>query len=216
MPVVALISTKGGVGKTTLSGHLAVEAERSGAGPVALIDMDPQGSLSRWWNARAASTPVFLESTQRRIGADVGRLGQYGVRLAVIDTPPAPAEVIASAAGLADLIVIPLRAGPHDMHTIGTTLSILKPCGKPIVFVLNGATVGARITGDAVSLLSQYGPLAPVVHQRVDYAASMIDGRCAMEIKGTSPAAEEIRSVWRYLRGRCVRPDIARTQPALA
>ena len=42
---IAMVSQKGGVGKTTLAGHLAVEAERAGAGPVALLDTDPQGSL---------------------------------------------------------------------------------------------------------------------------------------------------------------------------
>ena len=59
MQVVVLASQKGGSGKTTLSGHLAVEAERSGMGPVVLIDTDPQGSLSDWWNARGAETPAF-------------------------------------------------------------------------------------------------------------------------------------------------------------
>ena len=46
MKVIAVASQKGGTGKTTLCGHLAVQAERMGAGPVALIDTDPQGSLS--------------------------------------------------------------------------------------------------------------------------------------------------------------------------
>ena len=98
---------------------------------------------------------------------------------------------------------MPLRAGPHDMRTLPATLSIVEPLGKPVIFVLNGATVGARITNEAVSLLSQYGPLAPVVHQRVDYAASMIDGRTAMEIKSVSPATDEIRTLWVYLQRRC-------------
>ena len=46
MHVVAMVSRKGGSGKTTLAGHLAVEAERAGDGPVAVVDTDPQGSLS--------------------------------------------------------------------------------------------------------------------------------------------------------------------------
>lgn len=59
MQVLAFCAQKGGVGKTTLSGHLGVEAEAAGSGPVALIDTDPQGSLAAWWNARQAETPVF-------------------------------------------------------------------------------------------------------------------------------------------------------------
>ena len=65
MYVLAVASQKGGSGKTTLAGHLAVQADRVGAGPVALVDTDPQGSLAEWWNARTAETPLFA-----RTGAD--------------------------------------------------------------------------------------------------------------------------------------------------
>ena len=60
--VVVFASQKGGAGKTTLSGHLAVEAEQQGDGPVALIDTDPQGSLTKWWNVRMAETPAYFTS----------------------------------------------------------------------------------------------------------------------------------------------------------
>ena len=52
MRTLVIASQKGGVGKTTIAGHLGVMAESQGAGPVALIDTDPQGSLSSWWNER--------------------------------------------------------------------------------------------------------------------------------------------------------------------
>ncbi len=54
MHVIVVASRKGGAGKTTLAGHLAVQAERQGDGPVALLDTDSQGSLADWWNLRAA------------------------------------------------------------------------------------------------------------------------------------------------------------------
>ncbi len=60
MYTIVAASQKGGSGKTTLSGHLAVEAARAGAGEIALIDTDPQGSLAAWWNARQAPTPHFV------------------------------------------------------------------------------------------------------------------------------------------------------------
>ena len=59
MRVLAMASQKGGSGKTTLSGHLAVQAQLSGAGPVCLIDIDPQGSLADWWNEREADMPTI-------------------------------------------------------------------------------------------------------------------------------------------------------------
>ena len=48
----AMAARKGGSCKTTLSVHRAVQAQRAGAGPVVVIDIDPQGSLADWWNER--------------------------------------------------------------------------------------------------------------------------------------------------------------------
>ena len=52
-------------------------------------------------------------------------------------------------------------------------------------------------------MLSQHGPLAPsIIHQRVDFAASMVDGRTVMELSGAQRAASEIAELWRYLADR--------------
>ena len=81
MLTIALAAQKGGVGKTTLAAHLAVQAERSGAGPVALIDADPQASLADWWNDREAETPVFVQTTLLRLRKDIERMREYGIEL---------------------------------------------------------------------------------------------------------------------------------------
>ena len=62
MYTIVAASQKGGSGKTTLSGHLAVEASRAGQVEIALIDTDPQGSLAHWWNARQAPEPRFVKA----------------------------------------------------------------------------------------------------------------------------------------------------------
>src|SRR5512146_1104855 len=89
MHVLVLASQKGGSGKTTLSGHLAVEADKAGIGPVALIDTDPQGSLAQWWNARQATTPHFAQVGVLELGDALAHLEKSGIKLVVIDTPPA-------------------------------------------------------------------------------------------------------------------------------
>jgi chromosome partitioning protein len=89
MHVVALCSQKGGSGNTTLSGHLAVQAELAGAGPVALIDTDPQGSLAAWWNATQSEAPAFASTSLAQLPAHIERLRLEGCSLVVIDTPPA-------------------------------------------------------------------------------------------------------------------------------
>ncbi len=203
MNVIVVASRKGGSGKTTLAGHLAVQAELTGAGPVALVDADPQGSLADWWNKRAAETPVFVHTSVPDLPGDMAGLRDLGIKLLVIDTPPALSSAIADVVRLSDLVVIPSRPSPHDLRSVGATVELVEHLGRPLVFVLNGAAPRARITNEAITILSQYGMLAPViVHQRVDFAASMIDGRTVMELPGKSRSAEEVSELWRYLNNR--------------
>lgn len=203
MDVVAIASRKGGSGKTTLAGHLAVQAERADGRRVALIDTDPQGSLADWWNARSAETPRFVQTAAERLDADIARLRSTDIDLVIIDTPPAMTEAVAATLRPADIVLVPTRPSPHDLRSIGATVALAEELGKPLLFVLNGAAPRARITNEAVAVLSRSGTLVPsIVHQRVDFASSMIDGRTVLELPDSHRAAEEIATVWRYLADR--------------
>ncbi len=203
MRVMAFTSQKGGSGKTTLAGHVAVQAELAGDGPVALIDTDPQASLSDWWNARASDTPLFAQTMISRLTADIQRLEAAGMTLVVIDTPPAITATIQRVVAVADMVVIPTRPSPHDLRAAGPTVDLIEQAGKAPIFVVNGASRRARITADAAVALSQHGTVAPVtIHQRTDFASSMIDGRTVMELDPGSKSAEEIVQLWEYLSDR--------------
>ncbi len=201
MKVIAFASQKGGSGKTTLAGHIAVQAELAGNGPVALIDTDPQGSLSDWWNERAEETPVFAKTTPERLTDDLNAMREMGVELVVIDTPPAITSTIENVINEADLVVIPTRPSPHDLRAAGATVELCERVEKSIVFAINGATPRARITTEAVIALSQHGAVAPsILHQRVDFASSMIDGRTVMELPGRSRSPQEVEALWTFLK----------------
>src|SRR5438270_4031250 len=203
MRVLAMASQKGGSGKTTLSGHLAVQAQLSGAGPVCLIDIDPQGSLADWWNEREAEMPAFAQTTVARLASDLEILRQQGFKLAVIDTPPAITMAIQSVIQVAELIIIPTRPSPHDLRAVGATVDLCERAGKPLIFVVNAATPKARITHEAAVALSQHGTVAPVtLHHRTDFAASMIDGRTVMEVDPNGRSAKEVVELWDYVADR--------------
>ena len=106
MHVLVLASQKGGAGKTTLSRHLAVQAEHAGDGPVILIDADPQGGLAGWWNRRQADTPVFFASNLDDLPQHLAQARQGGFKLVIIDTPPQATTLIRS--------VVPSRGPGSD------------------------------------------------------------------------------------------------------
>lgn len=215
MRVIVFASQKGGSGKTTLAGHIGVQAELAGRGPVALIDTDPQGSLAKWWNCRESSTPAFLQSAFTNLVHDIDEARAQGFKLIVIDTPPAVTKAISEVVSFADLVVLPTRPSPHDLRAVGPTIDICEARKKPMVFVLNAATQRARITVEAAVALSQHGTVAPVtVCNRTDFAASMIDGRTVMEIEPEGKSAEEVRGLWEYLDQRLFRMDAARSESA--
>jgi chromosome partitioning protein len=203
MDIMTIASQKGGAGKTTLAAHLAVEAERTDAGPVAVVDTDPQGSLAAWWNQRTAETPLFAAVEVGRLPAHMTALRQQRITLVIIDTPPALIDTIKAAIAIADLVLIPARPSPHDLRAVGVVAEIAEQAGKPFHFVVNGATPRSLIALEAKDALAQHGPVAPVMlHQRIDFATSMIDGRTVGELNPYSRSAQEITQLWNYVKGQ--------------
>jgi chromosome partitioning protein len=200
MRTIVVASQKGGVGKTTIAGHLGVMAEQNNDGPVALIDTDPQGSLASWWNERINEVPLFAQVEISKLEAHLHALEKGGIKLAIIDTPPSVTEMIQQVLRNADLVLIPTRPSPHDLRAVGSTVDLVENAGKRMVFIINGAASRARIAGEAAVALSQHGTVAPVtLYQRTDFASSMIDGRTVQEIDPKGRSAEEIRQLWKYV-----------------
>jgi chromosome partitioning protein len=212
MYVIVVASQKGGVGKTTIAAHLAVRAGLQGHGPVALVDTDPQGSLSEWWDARndehvpddgsALNDGALTLATVKLedLATKLAELRNGGAAVAIIDTPPALTASINQVIEIADLVLIPARPSPHDLRAIGATVNMTRKAGKPFVFIINGAAPRANITAEAVAALSEHGRVAPVIlYQRIDYAGSMIDGRTVMETATTGRSAQEIAELWKHV-----------------
>jgi chromosome partitioning protein len=200
---IVVASRKGGAGKTTLSGHIAVEAEQRGAGPVAIIDMDPMGSLAAWWNERSAKTPVCADIGDGGLSLALATLSSSGVELVVIDTPPFATTEVAAIVSQASLVVVPVVPSPHDLRAIGETIDVVEGQGKPMVFVVNNASTNGKLTLQAVTALSQHGMVAPsILHSRQDFRSAMIKGRTAGEVFPKSKSASEVAELWTYLESR--------------
>lgn len=203
MKTIVLASQKGGVGKSTLAAHLAVAAERVGDGPCVLIDTDPQASLSAWWNGREAETPAFAHASLKELPEKLSALAKAKFAYAILDTPPSVSDSIQAVVKLADLVVIPVRPSPHDLRAVGRTVELVTEAGKPFVFAVTQAKPNTRLTVQAVAALSEHGIVAPaVVADRVDFAASMIDGRTVLEVDAKGRSAIEMGELWQFVKAR--------------
>lgn len=201
MQTIVINSQKGGSGKTTLCAHLAVEAERAGDGPVFLIDTDPQGTLSTWHEHRQAEAPQRAEVPLAQIGQGLAVLEERKAAYCLIDTAPTRTDENAALFRLANLVLVPIRPSPSDLWAAAATVELLKELQVPFLFVLTQAKANASITAQAAAALSHHGRVAETfIADRVPYAASMTDGRTAIELATKGPAAIETASLWKNVK----------------
>ncbi len=201
MYTVAILSQKGGTGKTTLTLHLAVAAERAGQ-LAAVIDLDPQASAAEWKDSRSAETPVVVPVPSTRLSRALEAARAGGAALTLIDTAPHATDVALTAAEAADLILIPCRAGILDLRAIGTTARAVKLAGKRAFVVLNAMPGRApHVLADARAAVAVHGlEVAPItMQQRAAYAHALTAGQTAQEYEPTGKAADEMSQLYAWL-----------------
>ena len=200
MKTIAVLSQKGGTGKTTLALHLAVAAEAAGH-TAAVIDLDPQSSAGGWGESRAGEGPTVAIAHAPRLLSILEAAAANGATLAILDTAPHSQGDALAAAQAADFILIPCRPGILDLRAIGATVQIAKLAGKPAAVVLNACPPQGRALADeAEQAVRGYGvEVAPVrLIQRAAYAHSLAAGQTAQEYEPNGKAAEEIAQLYQW------------------
>lgn len=201
MRVIAVISQKGGAGKTTLALSLAVAAQRAGR-TAAIVDLDPQATATAWADRRANEAPVVVSAQPARLGHVLKTAEGSGADLVVIDTPPRAEQAAMAAAKAADLVLIPCRPAVFDLDTVSTTLELLKLSGgAPVAAVLNAVpSVGAEREQAAEVLRGLGIAVCPaVLGYRKAFAHSAVTGQGAQEFDPKSKSADEIQQVYEFV-----------------
>lgn len=202
MKIISLLAQKGGVGKTTLCLHWAVEAMMAQSSMVAVLDIDPQRSAVAWARRRNEETPVVLDVPGAPLSQVLDDCRTDHVGYAFVDTRPSVREDSEEAARHADLVVIPCGPSIVDIDAIGATVSIVERMKGRGVFVLNQGRSGSSINEKAVALLvSQYRlPVCPtVIMRRAVLADAFIGGRAVGEVEPSGKAAKEITDSWEWI-----------------
>lgn len=207
MRVISVTSGKGGVGKTTIASALAVRAAQDNKGKtrVAMVDLDPLGSLAGWWKRRGKSkNPCIYGNADTATDAVEALMLNEAFDYCFIDTPPAFMATMQDAIENADLALIPLR--PSSLDLIGSEDAVImaREAETPYLCIINDAEPTWKTTGKAQSYLLAAGePVAKtIITHRAAYLGAMSMGKSGPEIekpkkKGDPiPAEEEINALW--------------------
>jgi len=199
--IITFAQQKGGSGKTTMAAHLAVALRRQGAS-VALLDVDPQGSLGEWFERREAWAGERGPDLSFRTASGWGaRREARGLArdhdLVVVDTPPKSDSESRPAVEAADLVCVPVQPTPVDLWATRPTLEMVLKQGVRSLIIVNRAVGRAALTGEMLEAIRELGhPAAGVViGSRVGFAASMGHGLTVMETAPGGKAALEIAAL---------------------
>lgn len=202
MKTIAILSQKGGAGKSTFAVHLAVAGEDAGH-LTAVLDLDPQATATQWGDSRAKDGPTVMMAHAPRLPAILQTAASNGVTLAILDTPAGAQSDALTAAEVADVILIPCRPGIFDLRAIGKTVQIARLANKPAAIVLNSVTPNApKLLREAVEAARTHGIEVAPVHlcHRSAFRHSAVTGQTAQEYETKGGGAtEEVRQLYEWV-----------------
>jgi chromosome partitioning protein len=208
---IAVVNSKGGVGKTTLAAALAVRAAQDSE-RVAIVDMDPQRSLISWWQRRGRTdNPCIFEGADTAHDA-VERLQLDGWDIVIMDGPPAFLSVIQEMVAAADFTLIPVKPSVVDLLATQDAVSLAREADARFLVVFNDCAPKERVVEEARRALFNHGvPIAESkISHRTSHVNSMTVGKTASEVnKGKDTvAAAEIDALWQELKKAAAAPKV--------
>ena len=200
MRTIAVCSTKGGAGKTTLTVNLA-----DAAGTARVLDLDPQASACIRDDVRrgGGDRPAMVDAVGvPRLAEGLDPLRRGGAAPTVLDTPAAADAATMAAARAADLVLIPCRPSLLDLAAISASLDIAALAKVRAVVVLNAASARGGRAAEAREALgaADRTVLAPSLGERAAFVHSFAAGGTAREFEPAGKAAGEVARVREAVR----------------
>jgi chromosome partitioning protein len=202
MKVLAVIATKGGVGKSTVTLALAVEAQRRRQ-QVLVLDLDTQGTVFQWHDRRGNDRPAVISCLTSRLPQTLAEAEQQGFDLVILDPPGKSDAAAIGAAKAADLVLIPTGPQLFDIDALQGIKDVLHLAGDPpaLVLINKAPPQGSRHVTAADIITAQYGlKVSPVViHQRGAHADAGNVGQTAWELDPKGKAAQEVIESYNHI-----------------
>jgi chromosome partitioning protein len=201
MKTVAVVSQKGGVGKTTAAIQLGFAAHRAGL-VTAIIDLDPQGTAAKWGGRRDGDGPCVVGGQAARLALILETARAHGADLAIIDTPPSAEEPALEAARISDFVLIPTRPGGFDFEAIQTTIEMVEYLGRPGAVLVNSVPTNRQhLAATTLDRLGKRGfAVAPVLWmERAAFADLGADDLPTQERDADCKASAEVAELFGWL-----------------
>jgi chromosome partitioning protein len=197
--VITVAQQKGGTGKTTLAANLA--ATLAAGRRIALLDIDPQRSLTRWHALRSARTEptavlTFSDVSGWRLTAELDRL-KRGHDFVLVDSPPQIDTDARIAIRGADLVLVPVQPSPPDVWAAEGTLKLAAAERRPAAIVMNRVPPTSRLSGTiAAEMTARKLPLLrSAIGNRTGFASAFAEGLGVTETAPRSTAAKELQAL---------------------
>ncbi len=181
--------------------RLARQVERAGAGPVILLDADPNRALTQHWAAVGELGPIVVPWDESCTGADFLSLKAKGPGLIIIDAPPLEHRAaLRQVLSITDLVTVVVRPHEDDFAPLGKLIDIIESAAKPFLFVVHRAKRHGNMAAATAIALAEYGAICPIILPE--------DERVALSLRdkvfGTGRRADgelKLEQFWIYLSG---------------
>ncbi len=195
--IITIAQQKGGAGKTTIVVHLAISLMQAG-NRVALVDIDPQGSLTNWYNLRERkygkgyTGVAFFSSSGWRLNTAINQFKEkYDYIL--IDSPPHTETDSKVAIRIADLVLVPMQPSPTDLWATSATLGFAQKEKKLVKIILNRYNHSSKLAKEIISNLDDL--LENYLGNRVAFSSCFLQGMSITELDPSSQAAYEVKQL---------------------
>lgn len=192
--VTTVANLKGGVGKSTITIHLATAAQMKGI-PTTIIDIDPdQQAAAKWNDSRATARPPVLSAVYSRLPQSIAEAERGGAELIFIDTAAFEQKILNASIQVANLILVPCRPTAQDVQYLTATTDIVAAHRKPAAVVLNQVEPRLPETEQARSLINKLGLALSPMHlsKAVAYQRAIAAGLGVTEFEPTGKASQEV------------------------
>lgn len=210
MRIWTVTNQKGGAGKTVLATNLAVEGSKVGLKTL-LIDLDPQQSATKWWEARDVEAPLLIKCPYDQLVYNLNLAKKQGFELVIIDTAGREGLKHTEAIEKSTFSIVPCQPSLDDCRSALPTVDIIKRFNIPFAFVVTRCPVSGEDLQETKNSLSALGLVCNVpTIERKCYKRAYAENLGVSEYDPSDKGAGEIKAIFKWVynkENRLVKPQ---------